>query len=259
MPMSSWCNLLCICVILRHLCGFFVIILLFLRHFHVVLLVSLSHYCSLAHSCALFLAFSAFSFVDALGLGTLFAAFMQKGSKKLKKTYGDHYSESAEEEHCVTVISSLLLYTTEDFRRRLLDKFAEEEFEKLERLVDLHLKFARRVEIVGRAIALERRERAVAGNFVGPEEEEEFFAQRLEGGLFTLQLVDLIIGFIAAERKELCTRLGEVMRVKGVKWEDVREVLGEYAESIGEEAPEEVRKKQKEQITNIIETIGNEK
>lgn len=65
-------------------------------------------------------------------------------------------------------------------RQRLLSKFTENDYEKVDRLMELHFKYLEKVEEVEK----EAREE---------EDEEESYLRRLDGGLFTLQLVDYVL------------------------------------------------------------------
>lgn len=80
---------------------------------------------------------SSHHFINLLGLGTLFSLLMQKGGKSYKRKYTS-FSQKEEDEHLVSIISSLFKYTTENsLLARLNAKFVESNFEKLDRLVNL--------------------------------------------------------------------------------------------------------------------------
>eukprot|EP00041_Stephanoeca_diplocostata_P010326 m.164034 g.164034 ORF g.164034 m.164034 type:complete len:608 (+) comp18111_c0_seq41:148-1971(+) len=84
-------------------------------------------------------------FVERQGLKSLFPAFMKtphpgKGSKK-------KFSEADFEEHVCSITSSLLHnIKNEEQELRVLRKFVEKDFAKLDRLVELHLKYLRAVQ-----------------------------------------------------------------------------------------------------------------
>lgn len=87
-------------------------------------------------------------FVDILGLRTIFPLFM-KTPKRNKK----HLLSSDEhEEHVCSVIASMLRNCRGAQRQRLLSKFTENDHEKVDRLLELHLKYLEKVEIVDREI-----------------------------------------------------------------------------------------------------------
>ena len=135
-------------------------------------------------------------FIEAMGLKTLFAAFMKKGIKAYKKEYKS-FSEKEEEgmattsnvlsEHIMSIIVSLFKHAdTIDSQLRLLAKFLE--LEKMDRLMEMHFAYSDRMA-------------GVKATETGDEDQD--YLDRLEAGLFTLQLVDLVIlSCIALEHPE---------------------------------------------------------
>uniref|UniRef100_A0A7N0UXI7 Beta-catenin-like protein 1 N-terminal domain-containing protein n=1 Tax=Kalanchoe fedtschenkoi TaxID=63787 RepID=A0A7N0UXI7_KALFE len=84
-------------------------------------------------------------FVDVLGLKTIFAAFMGKIplSKKNKK---ERYQEELEE-RILSLIASLFSGILRGSRRdRILSKFVESEYEKIDRLMELYMRYLDRVK-----------------------------------------------------------------------------------------------------------------
>ena len=185
---------------------------------------------------------------------------MQKGLKKLKKTYKGSYSESAEEEHSISVISALIQYSTGDFRRRLFEKFTEESHEKLDRLIELYFTYTARSEATNRELAAERRAHVASGDYDAEDMatwDAVADSRRLDGGLFVLRLVCASLGAVAAESEGDVSKVAEgKLRVRGGALKDVVEVLKEYAGVVGEGEEEEVREKAKKQILGIVEKIG---
>lgn len=70
-------------------------------------------------------------------------------------------------------------------RIRLLAKFVEKDYEKIERLIKIRREYASRVSVADRNIKKERADLSVTeqGNH-----EDEWLSQRLDAGLFTLQV-----------------------------------------------------------------------
>ncbi|CAD6991240.1 unnamed protein product [Ceratitis capitata] len=87
-------------------------------------------------------------FVDILGLRTIFPLFM-KTPKRNKKHL---LSADEHEEHVCSVIASMLRNCRGAQRQRLLSKFTENDHEKVDRLLELHLKYLEKVETVDREI-----------------------------------------------------------------------------------------------------------
>ena len=80
-------------------------------------------------------------FVEARGLKTLFPAYMRPSCLCLSKTKLDKGSSSEDDEHIMSIITSLLLRLGGEQHARLLSKFVENGFEKVDRLVELHEKY----------------------------------------------------------------------------------------------------------------------
>ncbi|CAE7359835.1 Ctnnbl1 [Symbiodinium sp. CCMP2592] len=85
-------------------------------------------------------------FVEKLGLKVLFAIFMKRGAKTKKE------SEAKElEEHVTSIVQSLCRYCTGTPVARVLNKFVESQFEKLERLLEMHEEYNRSVKAADEA------------------------------------------------------------------------------------------------------------
>ena len=79
----------------------------------------------------------------------------------------------------------MLKYCRGSQRQRLLSKFIENDHEKVDRLMELHFKYYDKVSIVDRRVQQDAD--------VDEDDEYDIYLKRLEGGLFTLQLIDYII------------------------------------------------------------------
>ncbi|EFH70088.1 predicted protein [Arabidopsis lyrata subsp. lyrata] len=106
------------------------------------------------------------SFVDVMGLKTAFAAFMGKASFSIpfpltifinslvaywiplsKRIKRERYEEELEE-RVISLIASLFAGILRGSRRdRLLSKFVENEFEKIDRLMELYMRYSDRVRL----------------------------------------------------------------------------------------------------------------
>lgn len=171
-------------------------------------------------------------FVEALGLKPLFTAFMGK-SKKSKVESSILASE--ETSHVLGILSSLFtnLASESPERIRLLTKFVEGDYEKVDRLLDVREAVETRLRIVDKEIAAERKEMKRTGEEIG-DMEDLWYLRRLDGGLFTLQTVDYILGWICMEddgiRNHISVMLGR--KSKGLK--DIVAVLKDYRDNIGD-------------------------
>ncbi|KAF9582965.1 hypothetical protein BGW38_010513 [Lunasporangiospora selenospora] len=146
-------------------------------------------------------------FVEIKGLKTLFSVFSRKGVEKLKKQY-KFFSEVEEEEHIIGILGSLVrnLPLESGHRLRVVRKFTEEDYAKLERLLDLREGYEARVSLFDERVAEENKE-------LDEEEIEEREAlralERLDAGLYVMQLIDLIIAHLCAENLDIGDQVDE--------------------------------------------------
>ena len=151
--------------------------------------------------------------MEALGLKTLFAAFMNKVHacdispklSQLKFYQGERKSKSSaptpeDTGHILGILSSLFFNLPSESvpRIRLLSKFADSEYEKVDRLLEIRESAVTRLKITDREIAAARTE-AMADADDDEDDAELWYLRRLDGGLFTLQTVDTILGWICME------------------------------------------------------------
>ncbi|EMC91740.1 hypothetical protein BAUCODRAFT_38875 [Baudoinia panamericana UAMH 10762] len=167
--------------------------------------------------------------VDAAGLKTVFRMFMKK-------------TDGATLEHIVGIFASLLrLLPGESAARiRTLAKFAEKGHEKVSKLVDLRQSYARRVGTVDKEI---RGERAAMSAGEVEQRNDEWFSRRLEGGLYVLQTLDIILAWLYAEdpsAKSIITKLVGVETVSDSLREQMAE-LGPAAEGVDGDTQEMLR------------------
>lgn len=108
--------------------------------------------------------------------------FMKTPKKNRRKVL----SSEEHEEHVCSIIASMLRNCRGSQRQRLISKFTENDHEKVDRLLELHFKYLEKVEDIDDM--LEDKE----------DNEDENYLRRLEGGLFTLQLIDYIIVEVCA-------------------------------------------------------------
>lgn len=70
-------------------------------------------------------------------------------------------------------------------RIRLLAKFVEKDYEKIERLINIRREYTSKTSVVDREIG---RERAGLSRAEQEERADEWFSRRLDAGLFSLQV-----------------------------------------------------------------------
>merc|ERR1712113_1186002 len=169
-------------------------------------------------------------FVEKLGLKTLFPMFMKKGPKSKSR------AETKEsEEHVTSIIQSLCRYCTGTAVARVLNKFMENRFEKLERLLEMHEEYARSVRETDSARS--KGDMQKIDRELEVDDEEQLFLDRCDAGLFTLQQVDITIVRLAnMGNRQASDEIGKLMDAKGVPLPEVSETLNEYCQNLGEAA-----------------------
>ncbi|KAI8084798.1 Catenin-beta-like protein [Halteromyces radiatus] len=166
-------------------------------------------------------------FVDAMGLKALFPLFMGKGNKKLKKIHKS-FVESEDEEHILCIILSMLRHLScDDIQRlRLLNKFTEDDYEKVDRLVEMKQYYEERDQQVRKAIQRDI-EQLEQEDELDELMEEEFYLRRLDAGLFVLQRVCLVLGALYAENKGVGAKVDLLLGRQGLDRSSIMDVIEE--------------------------------
>ena len=99
------------------------------------------------------------------------------------------------------IIASLFKATIglPELKLRLVTKFCENDFEKLDRLCDIHIEYSFKLKPVDEEIEEIKENIQRGGTEIDNDIETEFYLRRLEEGLLTLQLTDLIIVFLCTD------------------------------------------------------------
>ncbi|WAQ83576.1 hypothetical protein PtA15_4A24 [Puccinia triticina] len=175
-------------------------------------------------------------FVDCLGLKTLFSFFMgKKNSKKSTSTHDD-------DEHMLGIIVSLFFNLESDsqLRLRLLTKFVEESYEKVDRLIEIREGFRARVHhFIANSPFLENE-----------MDETEIYLMKLDAGLFALQLTDVIIGWLCMEDDGVRDHFKMLLKRNDQDFGTITDELKVYADSMGD-GP------RKEGIEHLITYLGS--
>jgi beta-catenin-like protein 1 len=179
-------------------------------------------------------------FVEMFGLRVLFPLFMKTPSKTKRKdtTPVEH------EEHVCSIIEALLYSCSPDNRKRVLSKFAENECEKIDRLVELFLLHNDRLRRY--MVRLKKQGIQMDG--------DELHAERLNNGFYTLGKIALILADVCLSSYSACSeRASKLFRMK-TKNPSVRShlepVLKEMLDEMGEEA-----KNQRDRIGLIMSQL----
>ncbi|KAL9890964.1 beta-catenin-like protein 1 [Glossina fuscipes fuscipes] len=184
-------------------------------------------------------------FVDILGLRTIFPLFMKTPKRNKKRLL----SADAHEEHVCSVIASMLRNCKGSQRQRLLSKFTENDHEKVDRLLELHLKYLDKLEIIDREINQQSR----TSNVGEDDEAENNYLKRLTGGLFSLQMIDYIILEVSATSESIKQRVVQILNLRGASMKSIRNVMREYAENLGDDGDSDWKEQEQAHILSLVD------
>uniref|UniRef100_A0A8C3IY84 Catenin beta like 1 n=1 Tax=Chrysemys picta bellii TaxID=8478 RepID=A0A8C3IY84_CHRPI len=191
-------------------------------------------------------------FVDILGLRTIFPLFM-KSPKKMKKI---GTTEKEHEEHVCSILASLLRNLRGQQRTRLLNKFTENDSEKVDRLMELHFKYLDAMQVADKKIEGEKHDMVRRGEIIDDDMEDEFYLRRLDAGLFVLQLICYIMAEICnASVPQIRQRVHQILNMRGSSIKIVRHIIKEYAENIGDGKNQEFRESEQKRILELLENF----
>lgn len=135
-------------------------------------------------------AISCTAFIESFGLKTLFPAFMGKSaSSKKQKEKERELNQSAEDiEHLLGILSSLFAALPSDSpeRIRLLAKFVSDDYEKIDKLLEIRDQSVARLERWQAELQMDL-------------DDDEKLLEKLENGLATLQAADYILAWVCME------------------------------------------------------------
>jgi len=180
-------------------------------------------------------------FIEILGLRTIFPLFMKTPNKQKRK--GLRVDEH--EEHVLSIIAATLKHCKGGQRQRLLAKFAENDNEKVDRLMELHFKYSDKVNDIDQLLEAEER--------VEELDEDEIYMRRLENGLYNLQLVDYIILEVCASGStQMKQRVMQNLNMRGASVKNIRNTMREYAGNLGDENTE-WKEEEQQRILNLVD------
>eukprot|EP00123_Amoebidium_parasiticum_P014969 comp22722_c0_seq1/m.35338 comp22722_c0_seq1/g.35338 ORF comp22722_c0_seq1/g.35338 comp22722_c0_seq1/m.35338 type:complete len:557 (-) comp22722_c0_seq1:67-1737(-) len=194
-------------------------------------------------------------FVEKLGLKSLFPRFMKTPKRGEKGA-----AESEFEEHVCTVIASLLKNINDSkLRPRILNKFVEDDYAKIERLIELHHKFSERVKVADRGIEEEKKELEQEEIEIDDDVRDMFYLRRLDAGLFSLQLVDYILAQICtAGVPPITRRVRKLLSQSNRSLDDVVDVLKEYADNVGGGKESGDAEKERRHLLDLVAKLDKE-
>ena len=188
--------------------------------------------------------------VENAGLKTIFGEFMNR--KKIKKKYKKDHDKDKMEEYLCCIMVHLFCNLSDVNLLRLMNKFKEKDYSKIDRLIELHTKYMTRLEDND----LKERELRMK-NEVEDETFGERYSRRLENGLYVLQMVDILIGFVYTfpgenDNKVIKERIIQVLNQYDMDIDQVKVILREYHHVIN--PSKESKDKDKSDSDNLNET-----
>ncbi|KAL7420182.1 hypothetical protein Q5752_005148 [Cryptotrichosporon argae] len=174
-------------------------------------------------------------FVEMLGLKTFFSAFMGKGEGKKRKTGATPTAE--DDEHLLGILVSLFTSLASDTpaRIRLVAKFVEANYEKVERLLEMREAAEARLKAVDRDIDEERSIMKDNGDEIDDEQEDEWYLRRMDAGLAALQNADYVLAMVCMEDDGAMTHARLLLARKSKTFAAVIAVLKEFSRHIGDD------------------------
>ncbi|KAL9122794.1 MAG: hypothetical protein Q9187_000656 [Circinaria calcarea] len=179
--------------------------------------------------------------VEAAGLKTLFTMFMKK-------------HDNLTSEHILGIFASMLRLLPGDSapRIRLLGKFVEKDYEKVNRIVKLRREYASKLAAVDRSIKEERAELAADEL---QDHTDEWLSRRLDAGLFSLQkAIDVILAWLIAEDDGARSKIQELMAEHDETFSSIKSTLEEQIGSMSDQS-EDTDATMKDMLSTLMQFL----
>lgn len=178
--------------------------------------------------------------VEAQGLKTIFGSFMKKHDPQTTS-------------HYLTIFASLLrnLPADSDERIRLLAKFVEKDYEKINRLFSIRTTVLPKLFAVTQGILREMEGMSIEDQ---AENEEDWRSRRRDAGLFTIETIDTILVWLYAEDQGAQKKIHERIKEVDGSLADIRETLEERLDQV--EVVDDESKAYKEMMQALIDVLN---
>jgi beta-catenin-like protein 1 len=167
----------------------------------------------------------------------LFPAVMGKKRYKTLSTNKNQLIQK-EEENVMSILASLCLYIDSkspfNAYERLHVKFVENEFEKIDRFIDIFQKYSQRMEKITQ---IDEKE------LIEEEEKEELYLQKLDAGLFILQCVSFCLAHCCAFSVKIHAYVQLKFHERAIESEALENVLQEQLKMLGKDTKESEKQK----------------
>lgn len=107
-------------------------------------------------------------------------------------------------------------------RIRLLGKFVEKKYEKIDRLIRLRRDYAAKVSAIDQSIKKERNALSAADQ---EDLADEWLSRRLDAGLFPLQSIDIILAWLIAEDDGARSAVKELLAERDESFVDIKNTI----------------------------------
>ncbi|KAK0453697.1 Catenin-beta-like protein [Armillaria borealis] len=173
------------------------------------------------------------AFIEALGLKSLFSIFMGNLNKKQKS---GETPASEDTSHTLSIMASLFSNIPSDSteRMRLLTKFVENNYEKVDKLLDIRDSAKARLQSTDTEIVADK----ASPDDNDDMDEDSLYLRRLSGGLYTLQIVDYILAWIVMEDDGIRTHALQMLARRNQSLENIVETLRLYHDNVDNESGE---------------------
>ncbi|KAL8986315.1 MAG: hypothetical protein Q9205_000201 [Flavoplaca limonia] len=179
--------------------------------------------------------------VEAAGLKAIFTAFMKK------------VHDSRTTEHLLGILASMLrsLPSNSAERIRLLAKFVEKDYEKLDRTMKIRREYAAKVAAVDQDI---QREKSRLSTQEQDERGDEWLSRRMDAGLYALRTADVVLGWLVAEDEGAKRRIQGLLADRDQSLDVVRATLQEQLRESDTDVDDSDRMFQ-EMLTALVEHL----
>lgn len=118
-------------------------------------------------------------------------------------------------------------------RIRLLGKFVEKDYEKIDRLLQLRRDYGPKVSRIDQEIRAEKKTLPAEDQ---EDRADEWLSRRMDAGLFSLQSVDTILAWLVAEDDGARTHIRQLLADRGETFSVVKNTLQEQLDSMNASA-----------------------
>ncbi len=194
-------------------------------------------------------------FIENGGLKILFAVLVRKeDSNSKKKKKNKETNDLEDKEHLISILTSLLrgLYLLKDDAKiqRIISKFEENKFEKLDILLDLFFSFYEKVKDFDENIILGNLEQALGEKL----SDDDIYIERLDAGLLVLQQLCIIIGFVCS-KQTLKKKIEFLILQKDIEIKEIAIFLKEYEANFASE-DEQGKATETSMIHALLQNMG---